>query len=399
MEGYEGEIIIMKKKLVFFSLIFMIYHFFAHDISFYVDKNTRYFIPDDELSIFEDKYTELKSGQTIKVYISPLFHYTYFEQSNKIVVYCNYTDGTRIIGYLPICNLIPVETKALLNKAIISVNEIGFKKKYIPAYMLKVLYKKNRDLLIENDTRYKKYHKINPEIWKNKFEEALLLALQSQYYYAAISNIGIRLHSNDNFIFKHITEISKTEYECKGIGIAEWNPYQENMNYWQTYFENTSETAEKEEILRLIVDGDYLTVFNKTRNKEIIGLVLISDTIEEQLINLFKDASCDLSRVTWPRHADGSCDYETAVTVQQGKCYRASDNLRLRSSGSTAGKPVVTIGKGTQVKVLGIGAEQTIDGITSNWVQVEVQAGAKDRDGKPIAAGTVGWCFGGYLGE
>ena len=98
-----------------------------------------------------------------------------------------------------------------------------------------------------------------------------------------------------------------------------------------------------------------------------------------------------------PRHADGSCDYETAVTVQQGKRYRASDNLRLRSSGSTAGKPVVTIGKGTQVKVLAVGAEQRIDGITSNWVQVEVQSGAKDRDGKPIAAGTTGWCFGGYL--
>ena len=48
-------------------------------------------------------------------------------------------------------------------------------------------------------------------------------------------------------------------------------------------------------------------------------------------------------------------------------------------------------------KVLGIGAEQTIDGITSNWVQVEVLAGAKDRDGKAIAAGTTGWCFGGYL--
>ena len=97
--------------------------------------------------------------------------------------------------------------------------------------------------------------------------------------------------------------------------------------------------------------------------------------------------------------ADGSCDYETAVRLQSGKGYRASDNLRLRSSGSTAGKPVVTIGKGTQVKVLGIGTEQTIDGITSNWVQVEVQAGAKDRDGKAIAAGTTGWCFGGYLAE
>ena len=71
--------------------------------------------------------------------------------------------------------------------------------------------------------------------------------------------------------------------------------------------------------------------------------------------------------------------------------------LGLRRRKGMAGKHVVTIGKGTQVKVLSIGAEQTLDGIISNWVKVEVQAGAKDRDGKPIAAGTRGWCFGGYL--
>jgi len=54
---------------------------------------------------------------------------------------------------------------------------------------------------------------------------------------------------------------------------------------------------------------------------------------------------------------------------------------------------------GTRVKILRLGKQATIDGITSNWVQVEVQTGAKDRDGKPIAAGTTGWCFGGYLAE
>lgn len=31
------------------------------------------------------------------------------------------------------------------------------------------------------------------------------------------------------------------------------------------------------------------------------------------------------------------------------------------------------------------------------WVKVEVQAGAKDRNGKSIKAGTVGWCYSGYL--
>ena len=135
--------------------------------------------------------------------------------------------------------------------------------------------------------------------------------------------------------------------------------------------------------------------FYTETNHLVVTCVLVDDVFKKQYRQLIANNTCDLSRVTWPRHADGTCDYETAVQLQSGKRYRASDNLRLRSSGSTAGKPVVTIGKGTQVKVLGIGAEQTIDGITSNWVQVEVQAGAKDRDGKLIAAGTRGWCFGG----
>ena len=149
-----------------------------------------------------------------------------------------------------------------------------------------------------------------------------------------------------------------------------------------------------ESILEYELDGDFLKL--KIDGSEIV-LAKKSQDFDNQWTSLIQNNTCNLTKIIWPRHADGSCDYETAVRLQSGKRYRASDNLRLRSSGSTAGKPVVTIGKGTQVKVLGIGAEQTIDGITSNWVQVEVQSGAKDRDGNPIAAGTTGWVFGGYL--
>ena len=150
------------------------------------------------------------------------------------------------------------------------------------------------------------------------------------------------------------------------------------------------------------IDSDYLSLYIEDEKQEKLNtFVKIQDykEIEEKIHLIIRGEKIDLSRVTWPRHADGSCDYETAVQLQSGKGCRASDNLRLRSSGSKAGKHVITIGKGTQVKVLSIGAEQTLDGIISNWVQVEVQAGAKDRDGKAIAAGTTGWLFGGYLTE
>ena len=48
------------------------------------------------------------------------------------------------------------------------------------------------------------------------------------------------------------------------------------------------------------------------------------------------------------------------------------------------------------MKILSLGKEETIDGITDNWVQVETQFGANDTEGKLIH-GEVGWCFGGYL--
>ena len=52
---------------------------------------------------------------------------------------------------------------------------------------------------------------------------------------------------------------------------------------------------------------------------------------------------------------------------------------------------------GTRVEILELGKFEVIDDIGNYWMKVEVQAGAKDRDGKPIREGTVGWCFGGYL--
>ena len=85
--------------------------------------------------------------------------------------------------------------------------------------------------------------------------------------------------------------------------------------------------------------------------------------------------------------------------VAPNKTMIVKENLKLRSGEATTTSVLAVMSAGTRIKILRLGKQATIDGITSNWVQVEVQAGAKDRDGKAIAAGTVGWCFGGYLAE
>ena len=83
--------------------------------------------------------------------------------------------------------------------------------------------------------------------------------------------------------------------------------------------------------------------------------------------------------------------------IQIGKVFTTVDNLRLRAEEITSSKIITTMAKGTNVKILKLGKAETIDGINSNWVQVEVLTGAKDKDGKEIKSGTTGWCYGGYL--
>jgi len=210
---------------------------------------------------------------------------------------------------------------------------------------------------------------------------------------SAIYNVSITLN-NDSRVTLLVKNIHKTANGYKVLTeVLKYDSFEYDASY---KFIKETFIPKAEITLKIVRDGEYLHFYTED-GRTIISCALVDEEFATQYENLIQTNKCDLSRVTWPRHADGSCDYETAVRLQSGKRYRASDNLRLRSSGSTAGKPVVTIGKGTQVKVITVGAQQTIDGITSNWVQVEVQAGAKDRDGKPIAVGTTGWCFGGYL--
>ena len=74
-----------------------------------------------------------------------------------------------------------------------------------------------------------------------------------------------------------------------------------------------------------------------------------------------------------------------------------NENLRLRKAEVTSSEVITTMQSGTQVKILELGKFETIDGISSNWVKVEVQSNAKDRNGNPIKEGIIGWCYGGYL--
>ena len=133
----------------------------------------------------------------------------------------------------------------------------------------------------------------------------------------------------------------------------------------------------------LTVDGDYMYMYIDDISEENLFQTLIRTTPEacDQIEKWIKGESYDLSKVIMPRSSS------------VGKTKTVSENLRLRSEEATTSDILTVLQSGTRVKILEVGKAETIDGISSNWVKVEVQSGAKDRDGKTITKGTVGWCF------
>ena len=149
---------------------------------------------------------------------------------------------------------------------------------------------------------------------------------------------------------------------------------------------------------RMFQSEDLQTLFNEcswyTKNPEYTdGLLTETDRYNISLIQKYEDKQAML---TFDYKTIKAVEPET-VAVEEGGIYRAKENIYLRENEDTSGEIITTIQTDTLVKVLSLGKEDTIDGIKSNWVQIEVQTDGWDSDGNPIKAGTTGWCFGGNL--
>ena len=158
--------------------------------------------------------------------------------------------------------------------------------------------------------------------------------------------------------------------------------------------------TEPEYSLYFRFDGEYLYIYLEDGKTLYATYCAYDESEEEALYEAIRTNEFDMTKITFPRHADGTCDYESGGGVPGKKIvngvYRAQDNLRLRVNENTSGEIITTMKAGTYMIILSLGKEETIDGITDNWVEVELQTGARNLEGDVIT-GTVGWCFGGYL--
>lgn len=230
-------------------------------------------------------------------------------------------------------------------------------------------------------------------IFQKLYREEDVVSISDGSYTDLLSFYFSFIEYQDGFIYLSTTKTFNCKQNVNRNSFSQW-PIKED---------------ECEMILRF--DGDYLYVYLNDINNLYGIFCRVDDKAINEYNKLIRTGKCDLYKVKWPRHADGSCDYDgskktaavqtakatPSTNVSPNKSMLVSENLKLRSGEATSTQVLTVMQAGTRVKILELGKAENIDGINSNWVKVEVQSGAKDRDGRAIRAGTVGWCYGGYL--
>ena len=339
---------------------------------------------------------------------------TLLKTSNKSGVFYNgYDAGFRDDFYvsaelenaevcLPLDSVVNVTCKVQLLEALISGKT---KPKYVDEITLQSFFSNRKQLIKQT------YPNGVTNAEDEYFPWETLLEINGGDLY--LSNVYVKLSNSFNFGF--------SKFFIKDMEMIDEKTYKFECICEDFYHPDSKYKIEKEAIAMLYaeIDGDYIKVFLFDTENLFKIYARINKETEHELNSYFETGLCNLSKVTWPRHADGTCDYEdengnvktgagedldmsvTAVIQKPapdlGKTAVVTENLRLRTDDKTMAEVVTTLVAGARVKVEAIGKEETIDGITSNWVQVSVFDSAKDKDGNAIEAGTKGWLFGGYL--
>ena len=303
---------------------------FAKDSKFLIKANTKLYKPSNT-----DIYDIPKNDLIVKIedYSIGFIEFDYNKYGLDILV-----DGK--IKLVSKEDIVPNGSVALIDKMYVSNDNDDYL--FLPTYYLDVIAKKNRELLREYDSESVKFYG-EP----NEYEDG--------WYKYILQNVIIS-NSCISFGREHL--------------------YVENINSLKNGFsvETLHYTFMKEDgckKLNFIFDGDYLNVYIEGNITPIYSFFKIKKSDYEQLVKFIfipreyflpsgylydnealekynSENAIDIKSFTWPRHADGTCDYDdnkstntvvstnkittTAVTnVAQNKIMTVNENLKPES--------------------------------------------------------------------
>lgn len=147
---------------------------------------------------------------------------------------------------------------------------------------------------------------------KREFNKDIYILHFSFSYSYYIKN----LEENNNIFLLNLEQTEASKYLTFVNDVENKLIKERNLRKTPLYSENPAYYDEEEykfdEILidaKFIFDGDYLTVYaNEDKFKQVY--FRCTEETFEQLKSLIYANKIDLSKVTWPHYADGSCDYD-----------------------------------------------------------------------------------------
>lgn len=219
----------------------------------------------------------------------------------------------------------------------------------------------------------------------------------NEYLYSI--SIGTPLYNYSTIYFsefvKEKTKLSFNtwNYEGQQRQIIQFDYYSEVNNF-------SNEEKKYTYDVDLIFDGDYVDFY--LYGKFVHRFCKLNEKTYKQLFSLFQENKVDLTKVTWPKHADGSCDYNTKDLLTNIKLSSIMYNqidIPIYEIQETNSSVICNLKKNSKVLVQRIGKKEKINGFEDNWVQVEVQQESNGVTDEDFVIGTVGWCYGGYLKE
>lgn len=191
-------------------------------------------------------------------------------------------------------NLVPESTQNILSDNISLIHSEDAE--WLSSYYFDMLKERNRDVVkSKQQNGFREYQERKTEF---DYEWYYTLSfLRPTYFFNSVVTISL-LFDNCSFLVKNISK-KNSDYLIEA----------EVYDWFMPDATNSYSTGDYV-LLKVSADGDYLNLFC---DGQLLGqFVKTNNETKTEIKSLMRDNTCDLSKITWPRHADGTCDYEDA---------------------------------------------------------------------------------------
>ncbi|WP_037571505.1 SH3 domain-containing protein, partial [Spirochaeta cellobiosiphila] len=126
--------------------------------------------------------------------------------------------------------------------------------------------------------------------------------------------------------------------------------------------------------LIFVQDGDYLDMYIDSVNEDnhIFTYARGTKEMAQEIEHFVSREAYDPSKIIWPRHADGTSDYDRDIILNHttGYSYLTLQNCNLLESPTLNSKAITELNKDEVLTIIQQGKEELIEGVQSHWLKV-----------------------------